>query len=134
MIKQEAIPVYFMKAMTLAGFSLLLLLTGLLSYKGKLPAAAGVMIGGFWAYLSGWVLSRLLSFVQAQPKNVGPKVFWLLVIKFPVLYLCGYFILISKLFPVLSLLTGLSVFVFAFVLAWFLTNVRQMRAIKRMES
>lgn len=58
---------------------------------------------------------------QAEAKEkLNEKILLLSVLKFPVLYLAGFFILKSRAFPILSIFTGLTLFFAAFLLTWIL--------------
>lgn len=76
----------------------------------KLSFAAGILVGAFWSIANTLLTVKLIEI--AILKKEKRKLLLLLLIKFPVLYLLGFFILIYKMFPVLSLLTGaISVFI-----------------------
>lgn len=84
-------------------------------------AAAGVAVGAAWLALNLTLLFRLLEIgIGGGPKAPGKRDRILLysVLKFPVLYVAGYFLLRSGFFPALSLVAGLTVAIAAFGLAW----------------
>ena len=68
--------------------------------------ASGFMIGVIWCVLNFTLTVGLfeMALLQKDPKRVGLS----LIIKFPVLYLIGFFILISKLFPIMSIMAGIG--------------------------
>lgn len=74
--------------------------------------AAALGVGFAWMYLNVFFLMRLLeTAVNPESVTAGRKhvaVFALL--KFPVIYLTGFFILQSRYFPMNGLLAGMTVF------------------------
>lgn len=52
----------------------------------------------------------------------GKRILLYSLIKFPVLYVAGFFILKSRFFPLASILTGLTLFFAAFALTWLRVN------------
>ena len=77
---------------------------------------AGVLIGASWIFANSFFLFHLVKsgFEPQAKKNIA----WLAVLKFPVLYLAGFFILKSRFFPTVSLVVGLTVFLLAFFAVW----------------
>ena len=67
----------------------------------------GFMVGGAWSCANLIFTIKILK-ISALKKDPA-KLSALILLKFPVLYLIGFLILTSKIFPVLSLLTGLMV-------------------------
>lgn len=71
----------------------------------RTPWAIGLLLG------SAWSIANLLSIVGilkiATLQKPDKKLALILFLKFPVLYIIGFIILVSRLFPVSSLLTGL---------------------------
>jgi hypothetical protein len=68
--------------------------------------ASGLMTGIIWCVINYSLTVSLfeMALLQKEPKRVTRA----LIIKFPVLYLGGFFILKYKLFPVMSLLAGIG--------------------------
>ena len=68
--------------------------------------AAGLMIGVVWCVTNYLLTINLfeMALLEKDPKRLAG----ILIIKFPVLYLSGFFILKYKLFPAMSLLTGIG--------------------------
>jgi len=63
------------------------------------------IVGNSWSILNFLLLASLLKIaLQKAPKA---KLFLLLLVKFPLLYLVGFFIVVTKFFPVWSLFLGL---------------------------
>ncbi len=67
--------------------------------------AGGFAVGALWSSVNFLFTIRILDVaVLRQPK---PKLLLFLLVKFPLLYILGLFILISGFFPVWSILAGL---------------------------
>jgi hypothetical protein len=71
----------------------------------KLSWAGGFLVGSCWAIADMIFTFKLLKI--AILKEDRKKLFIFLLVKFPVLYLIGILILVSKMFPLASLLLGL---------------------------
>ena len=71
----------------------------------RTPWAIGLLVGASWSIANLLSLVGILRIATLQKPN--KKLALILVLKFPVLYIIGFFILVSRLFPVSSLLTGL---------------------------
>lgn len=83
----------------------------------------GVLTGAAWIFLNSYFLFRLVQ-IGFEPKaRVSDKILLFSILKFPVLYVAGYFILKSRVFPVMGVLTGLTLFMAAFVLCWIKANL-----------
>ena len=65
----------------------------------------GFLTAALWASVNFLLTVKLLKI--ATLKESKKKLYLILAVKFPVLYLIGFLILISKFFPAVSLLTGL---------------------------
>mgnify|MGYP001769543509 CR=1 FL=1 len=66
--------------------------------------ALGVLIGAAWSLINFLLILEIFKIILLRKdKN---KLFIMLLLKFPVLYLGGFLLLISRVFPVASLLTG----------------------------
>ncbi len=68
--------------------------------------AAGVALGTLWSIVNFWLLSRILNIGILRRKPAQLPFF--LTLKFPILYGIGFFILSMRIFPVGSLLVGVS--------------------------
>jgi len=66
----------------------------------------GFLIGAAWSATNLFFLIKLLKIAVLRGSKV--KLSLILLVKFPVLYLIGLLILISRFFPTLSLLAGLA--------------------------
>jgi hypothetical protein len=71
----------------------------------KLSWAGGFLAGSCWAIVDIIFTFKVLK--VAILKEDRKKLFVFLLVKFPVLYLIGILILVSKMFPLASLLLGL---------------------------
>ena len=68
---------------------------------------AGFLTGAAWSLINLFLIINILKIaVLKKDKN---KLALLLLLKFPGLYLVGYLVLTSRIFPVLSLLSGATV-------------------------
>jgi hypothetical protein len=73
----------------------------------KFSFGAGILVGASWIMANFLLTINLLEI--AILKRTSKKLLLLLLIKFPVLYISGFLIVFWKLFPTLSLLTGMSI-------------------------
>lgn len=90
---------------------------------GRTASALGVWVGAAWIFLNTFFLFRLLSLGFETPSaKKKERVLVLSVLKFPVLYVAGYFVLVSRVFPMDGILTGLSLYMAAFTLFWMKAN------------
>lgn len=94
------------------------LIAGVLLLRRDVGWASGLMIGVIWSVMN---FSLTLSLFEIALLKKDPKRMTMaLMIKFPVLYIAGFFILRSGLFPVMSILAGigLALFVIGVVTVW----------------
>ena len=113
---------WFFKKVTVASGVPALMTAVLFLVLGRPFWAAGILAGFCWIYLNCFFLFRLIETAfggKAVTKNTA---FALSILKFPVLYAVGFFILKSRVFPTTSILIGLTIFIVAFVIAWFVAN------------
>lgn len=97
---------------------------GVFFFKG-LPWASGFLAGGIWASVNFVILSGVLEAVILRK---GLDSLWiLLAVKFPALYIAGYFLLVWGYMPALSLLAGLSFVLFSMGGVLWLTLIRASR-------
>jgi len=68
--------------------------------------AEGFLVAVLWSILNFWLSAEVLKI--ALLKENKQKLFLMLLVKFPLLYLLGFFVLVSRLFEVSSLLIGLT--------------------------
>ena len=80
--------------------------------------ASGTMVAGLWVFLNSYFLYQLLE-ISVHPKpGQNQKILLLSIVKFPVLYLIGFFILRTRVFPVYGVLTGLTLYFAAILAVW----------------
>ncbi|MDP1834937.1 MAG: hypothetical protein Q8K75_03315 [Chlamydiales bacterium] len=73
-----------------------------------LPSAAAVLVGALWGCANMYLLKLLVqSWLTTEQRNYL-AVHFLLWFKFPILYLSGYALLKSGIFPSIGLLFGFS--------------------------
>jgi hypothetical protein len=116
-------PSRFFKNVSITASALVALTAVAFFAAGRPAGAAGTVVGGFWIFLNSFFLFQLLEMgmtAQARPKD---RILLLTVLKFPVLYVAGYFILKSRYFPVSGILAGLTAFMGAFLFQWIRMNV-----------
>jgi len=80
-------------------------------------------VSAAWIFLNSYFLFRLIQ-IGIEPKvRMSDKILLFSILKFPVLYVAGFFILKSRVFPVYSILMGLTVFMAAFIVTWIRFNL-----------
>ena len=115
----------FFKMVSFLGFVLSLLASlGLLFFK-QWAGAMGILVGAFWVFLNSYFLFQLLEMGLTPKTRQNDKILLFSVLKFPVLYMAGFFILKSRFFPLYGILSGLTLFVLAFLLAWLKFNLSE---------
>lgn len=86
---------------------------------GNYSGALGALAGGAWLFLNLLLLARLMEMaIDVKSRGKKDKILVLSVLKFPVLYLTGFFILKSRIFPVTGILAGLTAVIAAFAFQW----------------
>ena len=83
----------------------------------------GMAVSACWMLVNSFFLMRLVKMAgtPAMPDAGKQKsrIFALSLVKFPLLYVVGYFILRGHYFPMASILTGLTVSLFILTAIWF---------------
>jgi hypothetical protein len=70
---------------------------------------AGLLVGAIWGCLNLYFLTNLITEIFSPGKEVRKgKVILIVLVKFPLLYLVGYVLLIIKYFPAISLVSGFT--------------------------
>lgn len=70
---------------------------------------AGILVGAIWGSLNLYFLTNLITEFFSPGKEVKKGIVILIVlVKFPLLYLVGYVLLIIKYFPAISLVSGFT--------------------------
>jgi len=89
-------------------FSIYIIMTGALALllSHRTMWAFGLLIGATWSMANLLFTINILkiSVLQKDPARLSA----LILLKFPALYIIGFFIISSKIFPAASLLTGLT--------------------------
>ncbi len=128
----------FLRRATQIGFSLTLLVASGAVFLGHAAWALGALTAACWMFLNIYFLFRLLAIGLKQEEIPvasarSSRVLFLSVLKFPVIYLAGYFILKTRYFPIESILAGLTAFVAGIVVAWILWQRTENRGQKTEE-
>lgn len=118
----------FFKKVSVTGFVLSAAAAGVLGAALSWLWACGVLVGYGWIFLNSFFLFQLLEMSFLPGTKRKDRILFLSILKFPVLYVAGFFILQSRVFPVLSVLAGLTLFFLAFFAAWLRLNFSQARA------
>jgi hypothetical protein len=70
---------------------------------------AGILVGTIWGCVNLYFLTSLITEIFSPGKEVRKgKVLLIALVKFPLLYLVGYVLLIIKFFPPISLVLGFT--------------------------
>jgi fatty acid desaturase len=64
----------------------------------------GILTGAAWSTINFLLILNILKIALLRENKA--KLFIMLLVKFPVLYIVGFLILFSKIFPILSVLCG----------------------------
>ena len=78
---------------------------------GQLPFGLGIILGCFWGGINLLLIKHLInSFLTSpsSPKSNQWKRYFLLGLKFPLLYFIGYLLLKADFMPIYALVTGFS--------------------------
>ncbi len=79
-------------------------MAGFLCVKKNVAWGIGVMVGGAWSIANVWAM---LAIVLAVSNKVAiQKLKWMIFLKYPVLYLAGFFIVLKSGLPKLGLIMG----------------------------
>lgn len=94
------------RSITIA-FTLTVAIAGWLVWHHRTGAAAGLAVSVAWSIVNFLCIVKILEI--AIMKDAGKDLTRVLLIKFPLLYACGFWLVTSKLFPTASLLGGIPV-------------------------
>jgi uncharacterized membrane protein len=89
---------------------LVLIIAVVLAFMRQGKFALGFLVSAAWAITNFLLLMKILDI--ALLRRSREKLFLMLAIKFPLLYLTGFLIITCKFFPVNSLLLGLGSMLF----------------------
>ena len=114
----------FFKSVSTLGLGLTALLSLTLFFLKGWAWASGAMVGSLWVFLNSYFLYQLLE-IGLQPKpRQKERILIFSILKFPVLYIAGFFILRTRVFPVYSVLLGLTLYFMALGVVWMRFNLR----------
>lgn len=69
----------------------------------------GILVGTIWGCLNLYFLTNLITEIFSPEKEIRKgRIILIVLVKFPLLYLVGYVLLIIKYFPALSLVSGFT--------------------------
>ena len=80
--------------------------------------SAGILTGSLWFFLNSFFLYQLFQMSLNPRHGHKDKILIFSILKFPVLYLVGFYILRTRFFPVVSLLLGLTIYFVALGITW----------------
>lgn len=113
----------FYKNVSVIGAVVCVAAAGWAVQAGRTAFAAGTLVGYTWMFLNGYFLFRLLDIGLNAQFHKKDQILLLSIVKFPVLYAAGFFILRSGAFPVSSLVIGTGLFFVALAAAWMRANL-----------
>ncbi len=91
--------------------------------RGAWLFGLGIWVSAAWIFLNSYFLFRLIQIGFEPRVRMNDQILLFSILKFPVLYVAGFFILKTRVFPVYSILTGLSLFILAFIITWVRYNM-----------
>lgn len=101
---------------TLISFVLSVTIFAITGFYTNFFDAFGIIVGTIWSSINLYFLKKLFQELLKIDSRNPLKLYTLIGIKFPLLYLMGYGVLKWKLFPLLNLLLGFSVMLIAIFL------------------
>ena len=114
---------HFFKSVAITGLTLALIVALGAIFMGQWKWAAGILAGACWIFINLFFLFQLLEIgMTARVPRKKDKILLISILKFPVLYIAGFFILKSRFFPTTSILLGLTLFMFALTVFWMRAN------------
>lgn len=112
----------FFGAISMLGFFLVLAASVIAVIFGKAEILTGIWVGAAWVFLNTFFLFEMIEMAMTADKARLKSVRWLLVLKFPVLYVTGFFILRTGAFSIAGILIGLTLFFVSGVIGWMRFN------------
>ncbi len=92
-----------------------------------------ILISVVWMLVNGFLLMRLVKLAvtgsQLTPSQQKNKILVLSLLKFPLLYVVGFFILRSRFFPIGGILIGLTAALLVLTLVWARMNILSRRGL-----
>ena len=116
----------FFKNVSWLGLGLTAALSLILFFLKGWVWASGALVGSLWVFLNSFFLYQLLEIgLHPKPKQ-KQKILIFSVLKFPVLYIAGFFVLKTRFFPIAGVLLGSTLYFasLGIVWMWFNFNVR----------
>ncbi len=114
----------FFKSVSFLGLGLTVLFSLVLYFAKGWAWACGTLIGSLWVFLNSFFLYQLLDMgLHPKPKQ-NERILIFSIVKFPVLYVAGFFILRTRAFPVYSVLLGLTLYFAALAIVWIRFNLQ----------
>ena len=111
------------KKLSVLGAIFSLAVSSVFFIQGAWTFGLGIWVSASWIFLNFYFLFRMLQIGFEPRVRKSDKILLLSILKFPVLYVAGFFILKSRAFPIYSILTGLSLFVLAMIIVWVKVSV-----------
>ena len=84
----------------------------------------GILTGSLWVFSNSFFLYQLLEMGLHPKPNQKEKILIFSILKFPVLYVTGFFILKARFFPIYSLLLGLTLYFVGVGIVWIRYSLR----------
>ncbi|HTL70647.1 MAG TPA: hypothetical protein VL404_05090 [Candidatus Eisenbacteria bacterium] len=122
-------PQSFCRNFAVLGLALCVCAAAAASSFGRWPWALAVLVGGSWLFLNLFMLVSLMEMTLDPKGRKKDRVLIYSILKFPVLYVAGFFVLKSRFFPVGGVLTGLTLVLAAFVASWMRAGVASNRQV-----
>ena len=113
----------FLKNFSILGLGLAAIAASVFLPFGLWKWSLGILVSAFWIFLNIFSLFQLVEMGFNGKSTPKDRVLLLSILKFPVLYLAGFFILKSRFFPMGSVLLGLGLFLAVFSISWFRINL-----------
>ena len=109
----------FLRSVVKIGFGLAALAAVVAALTGHVAWALGDLTAACWMFLNLFFLYKLLEMgVRMNAQRHPGRMLVLAMLKFPAIYLAGFFILKTGYFPLDSILTGMTAFFIAIGISW----------------
>ena len=86
--------------------------------------SVAILTGSLWVFLNSFFLYQLLEMGLHPKAHQKEKILIFSILKFPVLYVTGFFILKARFFPIYSLLLGLTFYFIGVGIVWMRYSLR----------
>ena len=125
----------FFNSLSTLGMMLAIVFSSVFFFIKDWTWSVGIMTGTLWVFLNSYFLYQLfemglapalgnhddLTSIKQRARN-RQKIMIFTILKFPVLYITGFYILKTRFFSVYSVLLGLTLYFFALGVVWFRFN------------